>query len=202
MLNRITVIAVWTAAVLALGTVAVAQTAGVAARFTFVAANASKAGPSGEGRMRIVINRWSPDSERDRLLSVLKEDGSDKLAESFGMGTAAGYIHWPGNLDYTIRFAYRIPRADGGEDVILATDYPVNLWWDTSLGPAPTSFTHGTVIQLQLNRDGRGEGKLSVGTKLSATKDGKLFALEDYARQPVVLTDVRRERRTTEFGYP
>jgi hypothetical protein len=197
MRNRTTVIAVWTAAVLAVGTVAVAQSAAVAERFTFVAANASKAGPSGEGRMQIVINQWSPDAERDRLLSVLKEEGPDKLAESFRTGTAAGYIHWPGNLQYTIRFAYRMPRADGGEDVILATDYPVNLWWDPALGPAPTSFAKGTVIQLQLNRDGRGEGKVSVGTKLSPTKDGKLFALEDYAGQPVVLTDVQRDRRTT-----
>jgi hypothetical protein len=196
MLNRSTVVAVWTAAVLALGTVAAGQT-GVTDRFTFVPANATKVGASGANRLQIVINQWSPESERDRLLSVLKEKGSDKLAESFRSGPFAGYIYWPGNLQYAIRFAHRMPRADGGEDVILATDYPVNVWWDTSLGPAPTSFTHGTVIQLQLNRDGRGEGKLSVGTKLSATKDGKLFVLEDYARQPVVLTDVQREPRTT-----
>jgi hypothetical protein len=196
MLNRTTVTVIWTAAVLALGTVAVAETPGVSERFTFVAANGSKTGPSGEGRMQIVINQWSPDAERDRLLSVLKEGGSDKLAEAFRVGPFAGYINLPGNLQYTIRFAYRMSRADGGEDVILATDYPVHLWWDPALGAAPTSFAHGTVIQLQLNRDGRGEGKLSVGTKLSATKDGKLFALEDYAKQPVVLTDVRRERTT------
>jgi hypothetical protein len=88
-------------------------------------------------------------------------------------------------------------RADGGEDIILATDYPVDLWWDTALGPTPKSFAHGTVIQLQLNRDGRGEGKVSVGTKLSPTKDGKLFGLADYAKQPVVLTDVQRERQRT-----
>jgi hypothetical protein len=191
------VIAVSTAAVLALSTVAVAQSFGHAERFTFVAANASKAGPSGADRMQIVINQWTPDSERDRLLSVLKEGGSDKLAESFRSGQIAGYVYWPGNLQYTIRFASRMPRADGGEDIILATDYPVNLWWDPALGPTPTSFGHGTLIHLQLNRAGRGEGKVSVGTKLSATKDGKLFTLENYEKQPVVLTDVQREGRNT-----
>ena len=86
MLNRTMITVIWTAAVLALGTIAVAQTPGVAERFTFVAANGSKAGPSGEGRLQIVINQWSPDAERDRLLSVLKEDGSDKLAEAFRLG--------------------------------------------------------------------------------------------------------------------
>ena len=197
MLNRMTIGVVCMAAVLALGTMAVAQKQGEAERFTFMAANGSKAGPSGEARLKIVINEWSPDSERDRLLSVLKTDGPDKLAESFRQGRAAGYIAWPGNLDYTIRFAYRMPRADGGEDVILATDYPVHVWWDPTLGAPPASVAQGTLIQLQLNRDGRGEGKLSVGTKVTATNDGKLFALEDYAKHPVMLTDVQRERRAT-----
>ena len=113
MLNRTTIGVVCVAALLALGTMAVAQKRGEAEHFTFVAANGSKAGPTGEGRLKIVINEWSPDSERDRLLSVLKTDGPDRLAESFRQGRAVGYIAWPGNLDYTIRFAYRMPRAQG-----------------------------------------------------------------------------------------
>ena len=143
MLNRTTIGVICMAAVLALGTMAVAQKQGETAHFTFMAANGSKAGPSGEGRLKIVINEWSPDSERDRLLSVLKTDGPDKLAESFRQGRVAGYIAWPGHLDYTIRFAYRMPRPDGGEDVILATDYPVHVWWDPTLGARPTSVAQG-----------------------------------------------------------
>ena len=73
----------------------------------------------------------------------------------------------------------------------------VHVWWDAALGTAPTSFAHGTVIQLQLNRDGRGEGKLSTGTRLTVAHDGQVFALEDYTSQPVVLTDVQRDARTT-----
>jgi hypothetical protein len=200
MLNRTTMMTVWTAAVLALGAVVVAQTTQnprVAEPLSFVPANAANAGPSGEGRMQMVINQWSPDAERDRLLTVLKTEGPDKVAEWFGRGSALGYINWPGHLQYTIRFASRRPRPDGGEDVILATDYPVHVWWDAALGAAPTSWAHGTVIQLQLNRDGRGEGKLSAGSRLTVAPDGKLFAVEDYATQPVVLTDVQRDVRTT-----
>jgi hypothetical protein len=200
MLNRMAIVTVWAAAVLALGAVVVAQSTQpprVAERLSFVAANAANAGPSGEGRMQIVINQWSPDAERDRLLTVLQTEGPDKVAQWFGRGAALGYINWPGHLQYTIRFASRVPRADGGQDVILATDYPIHVWWDRALGTAPASFAHGTVIQLQLNREGRGEGKLSTGTRLTVADHGKLFALEDYATQPVVLTDVQREARTT-----
>ncbi len=202
MLNRRSIV-VWTAAVLALGGAVVAQSTGTARRvspaerLSFVAANATKAGPSGEGRMQIVINQWSPDSERARLLGVLSGEGTDKLTESFGRGSAVGYIHWPGHLEYTIRFAARLPRPEGGEDIILATDYPMHVWWDAALGAPPTSFDHGTVIQLRLNKEGRGEGKLSTGARLSVTNDGKLFAIEDYASQPALLTDIQREARTT-----
>src|ERR1700720_1285431 len=173
MLNRTTVIGICMAAVLTLGAVAVAQNAGPTEHFTFVAANASKAGGSAEGRLQIIINQWSPEAERNRLLSVLKDEGPDKLAESFRLGPVAGYLYWPGNLEYIIRFASRTPRPDGGEDVILATDYPINLWWDQTLGASPTSFDKGTVIQIRMNRDGRGEGKLSIGTKLIAMPDGR-----------------------------
>ena len=58
MLNRTTIGVVCVAAVLALGTMAVAQKQGGAERFTFMAANGSKAGPSGEARLKIVINEW------------------------------------------------------------------------------------------------------------------------------------------------
>jgi len=197
MLNRAYAVGICLAAVLTLGTVAAAQHAGTADHFTFAAMNASKAGGSADGRFQIVISQWSPDPERNRLVSVLTDEGSGKLAESFRLGPVAGYLYWPGGLEYIIRFAYHAPRADGGEDVILATDYPVDLWWDRTLGAPPTSFGAGSVIQLRLNRDGRGEGKLSVGTKLMAMPDGKMFGLEDYAKQPVVLTDVQRDKRTT-----
>jgi hypothetical protein len=200
MLNRMTRLMVWTAAVLALGAVVVAQhtqNPRVAEQFSFIAANASNAGPSGEGRLQIVLNQWSPDTERDRLLTVLKTEGPDEVARWIGRSSALGYINWPGHLQYTIRFASRRPRPDGGEDVMLATDYPVHVWWDATLGMPPTSFAHGSVIQLQLNREGRGEGKLSTGTRLTPAHDGPWFALEDDATQPVLLTDVRRDPRTT-----
>ena len=96
------------AVVFALVTVAVAQTNHAEQRFTFKAANADKAGPSGEGRLELVVTQWSTDVERDRVLSALREHGPDKLADAIRMAYAVGYMHWPGGLDYTLRYAYRI----------------------------------------------------------------------------------------------
>lgn len=96
------------------------------------------------------------------------------------------------------RYADRIPRPDGGEDVVLATDRPVWLWWEGNSTPVtPLAVSQGTIVQLRLGKDGRGEGKLSPVVTVRASKEGKTIALEDYAKQPVVLTDVQRERSSS-----
>ena len=67
-----------------------------------------------------------------------------------------------GNLEHTIWSAYRLPNTHGGEDVILANELPCRcVWWGQTIGAPSTSVVQGTLIQLQLNKDGRGEGKLS-----------------------------------------
>ncbi len=48
-----------------------AQTNGTPERFTAFAVNLGTPGPARAGTVEIVVNRWSPDAERDRLLSVL-----------------------------------------------------------------------------------------------------------------------------------
>lgn len=189
MLNRTTAIAVLTAAVFALGMVAVAQTNGVSERFTFMVANASKVGPAGADRLELVVNRWADEAERDRVLSILRDNGADKLGEAVCAASDAGYLHWPGYLDYIVRYAQRIPRPDGGEDVVLARDRPIWLWWE-SASATPAQCQSTTVIQLRLNKDGRGEGKVSLATKVNVNNEAKTFTLEDYAKQPVVMTDV------------
>jgi hypothetical protein len=50
------------------------------------------------------------------------------------------------------------------------------------------------VIELRLNADGQGEGKMSVATKIIHDKDHNTITLENYDIQPVQLTNVKRVR--------
>jgi len=172
-----------------------AETDTVKDRFTFVAANGSKAGPSGAGRLELAVTRWSTDAERDRVHSVVTKEGPDQLRNALADAYAAGWIHWPGQLDYTLRYARRTPRPDGGEDVVLVTDSRTWIGWDPSHA---TNWTDApfTVIQLRLNKDGAGEGRLSPANKIRADKDLGIV-LEDYPNQPTLLTDVQRDRNTS-----
>ncbi len=182
------------AVAIALTTGMVAQTSIPKEHYTYAVVHPEKA--DGPTRYDIIINRWSTEAERDRLLSNLSE-GVDKLARPLTAAETAGYMQWPGRVEYDLKYASRVLRADGSEDVVLATDRPVFVWWDSEKGAAGTK-SEFSVLQLRLNKDGRGEGKLSLTTKIGANKDAKTIMVEDFASQRTLLADVQRGRSNSD----
>src|SRR5215831_12991907 len=49
-----------------------------------------------------------------------------------------------------------------------------------------------TVIEMQLNRDGEGKGKMSIATRVIYDKKKNTITLENFELQPVLLTQVKR----------
>ena len=82
---------------------------------------------------------------------------------------------------------------NGGERIIVVTDRPLGSWsrtaWRTASSP-PAKEAQLTLIEMRLNRQGRGEGKISLGSKIAA--DGDTLALENYASAPVLLKGAMR----------
>ena len=74
----------------------------------------------------------------------------------------------------------------------LITDRRIGFW-EASRQPRSIDYPF-TVIELRLNGDGEGEGKMSVATKIIADKQSNTIVLENYDLQPVLLTSVKRER--------
>ena len=75
---------------------------------------------------------------------------------------------------------------------MLATDRYIRFW-EVARGSRTTDYPF-TIIELRLNGDGRGEGKMSVATKIIADKKNNEVVLENWGTQPVLLEDARRER--------
>jgi hypothetical protein len=50
-----------------------------------------------------------------------------------------------------------------------------------------------TLIEMRVGKDGMGEGKMSLFTKITYDKKKNQIVLEDYGSQPVLLTQVKRE---------
>lgn len=141
----------------------------------------------------ITINRWSTSSETERLMTVLKEKGPEHLLDALQDARSVGTIRTPGNLAYDLRFASSEPGDDGGTRIFLATDRPVS-YWEAVNRPRLSDYPF-TFIELRLDGDGGGVGKLSLATKVIVSKDGKSVELENYDAQPIALNEVRRKGR-------
>ncbi len=174
--------------------VALAQTNSEPERFTALAVNIGTPGRTGAGTVEIQVDRWSTDEDRDKLLTVLKEQGPDKLLEALQKMPRVGFIRTPNSIGYDLHFARKAPLPDGGERVVIATDRRIGFW-EAANRPRSIDYPF-TLIEMRIRPDGEGEGKMSLATKITTENDGKTIVLENYSSQPVMLTTVRREKKT------
>jgi hypothetical protein len=170
---------------------AFAQTMGTPEHYTATAMNLNN---GRAGTIDITVNRWSTDKQRDALMAVVAQKGPDKLLDALQDMPAMGHFGAPGNLSWDIHFARKMPLPDGGERVVMVTDRRISFW---EAANQPRSFDYPfTVIELHLNRDGDGEGKMSIATKVIYDKKENMVTLENYQTSPVQLTNVKREKVT------
>lgn len=177
------------AAVAALSVIASAQTAGSPERFTAMAVNMNQ---GGAGTVEIAVTRWSTDADRTKLLSTLREKGPEKLLDVLQSMPRVGYFRTPSSIGYDIHYAHHVPLPEGGERVVLATDRRIGFW-EASHQPRSIDYPF-TIIELRMNADGEGEGKISLATKIVEDKKTNSIVLENYQTQPVLLQSVKRER--------
>lgn len=183
------VAALSSAALLTLG--ASAQTMGSPERYTASAININ----NGEaGNIDITVNRWSTDTQRDALMALAASKGPDRLLDALQDMPVVGHFGAPGNLSWDIHFARRMPLAEGGERVVLITDRRIGFREAVN---QPRSIDYPfTFIDIRINRDGEGEGKMSLATKVIYDKKENMITLENFEHVPVQLSNVRREKVT------
>jgi hypothetical protein len=163
-------------------------------RFTGFAVNLN-GGPS-TGTVDFTIERWSTDAERDALLSILKEEkdpyrANDKLLKALQKMPVAGRLLTPQRLGWDLRYAYQTPLEGGGRRIVLGTDRPVGF--GETVTQARTMDYPFTIIEMRLDKDDRGEGKILAGTRLLIDRNNQLV-LENYAQQPVRFNQIHRQK--------
>ena len=191
MTRSVRVVAAAVAAVAACSILAFAQTNGSPERFTAMAVNMDR---GGAGTVEMVVNRWSSNADREKLVSTLMDKGAEKLLDVLQGMPRVGYIRTPDSIGWDLHYAHRMPMPDGGERVVLATDRRIGFW-EAANQPRSIDYPF-TVIELHLNNDGEGNGTLSLATQITADKENKLVSLENYGTTPILLQNVKRERQS------
>ena len=158
-------------------------------RLNAFAVNLSGVGRTNPQTLQIVIERWSTDEERQKLLDTLIEKGDDKLLDLVqSIKPRAGYIRTTQSLGWDISYARETPLPSGGHRIVFATDRPMGFY---ELRNNTRSRDYEFMLcEIRLGKDGKGEGKLAAGTKISYDKDKKTVEVENYGQEPVRLTSV------------
>lgn len=147
--------------------------------------------PASTGMLEIGIERWTSDAEHAKLAAILAEKGKDSLLSELQKRPRAGFIRTPTSLGWQIHYARQIPLPDGGRRIIIATDRPMNFY---ELWNRPRSVDYQfTLVEIRLGPDGRGKGTLVPAARIDYNEATKTIEVENYASQPVRLSDVRVE---------
>jgi hypothetical protein len=94
-------------------------------------------------------------------------------------------------LGWDIRYAWQEPLPDGGRRVFLAFDRYIGFE-EVRQQPRTVDYPF-SLVELRLKKEGQGEGKYSVATKISFDKNKKVIELENYSSEPVRLQNVRAQ---------
>jgi hypothetical protein len=156
---------------------------------TAFAVNMSGVGRARAETLQIVIERWSTDEERQKLLDILVESGSDKLMDAVQkIKPRAGYIRTTTSLGWDVQFAREQELPSGGRRIIFATDRPMGFY---ELRNNTRSVDYEFMLcEIRLGPDGKGEGKLAGGSKITYDRAKKVIEVENYGIEPVRLTQV------------
>jgi hypothetical protein len=171
--------------------------------FTAFAINTNTSRGTGPGPARpttaqltIRIERWSTDEERDKLLAIVKEGSSNvntmnqQLLRAMQALPRVGFIRGSQTLGWDLRFARQAPLDEGGRRIVIGTDRRMPFW---EVRNRPRSFDYPfTIIQMQLDKNNEGEGKLLADTRIFIDPRSNDLVLEHFDIQPVSLNQIRR----------
>jgi hypothetical protein len=135
------------------------------------------------------IERWSTDEERNSLLAIIAEnpDPTTTLLHALQKLPKVGYIRTPNTLAWDLRYAHEGPLEDGGRRIVLATDRPIGFREARNMN---RSMDYPfTLIEVRLDKNNHGEGKILAGTKIYVDKN-KHLVLENYGQQPVRFNNI------------
>lgn len=138
----------------------------------------------------IVVNDWSFPGTRRLLARTLAEKGALSFVDLLCAASPVGSIRVPGNRDISIRYAWQTIDRAGRQRVYLASDSAISLTAEWFAQPRDAALL--TFLEIRLDGNGYGIGKLGDARELSVDESGDLIGLRDYDSRPAQLMMVRR----------
>jgi len=157
---------------------------------TAAAINLGNRAPAANASLvEIKIERWSTEQERQALIAAFRDGGTDKLLSVLRKAPRVGYLRTPDSVAWDLHYAREVREGNGSRRLILGTDRRLGFW---ELANNARSVNYPfTLIEIHLDPSGKGEGRMSLATKVVTSGDGQQLQLENYSAEPVRLQSVR-----------
>lgn len=180
-----------------------AQTQGEKLEITAFAVNMSNIATGSTAVVQINIDKWSTPVEREHLITTMVEKGSDALLRELQKAPVKGRFRIPSArrpdphqlaLGHDIRYTWQTQLPEGGRRIVFVTDRYISF---QEARNQPRSIDYPfTLVEIRVDKEGKGEGKAAVATKISFDKAKKQLELENYSSEPVRLNEIRVKVKT------
>lgn len=152
-------------------------------------AEAKVAGGMAATALKIQIDRYTTDSERQVAASALESGGSAGLTAALRHTPSNGYVE-VGDRRWAIRYAWQQPTPEGRQ-LVIVLDQPVLFLGGGELNPKPREGFELAVIQFDLDETGTGHGSMAAAARIQAGGPSGV-QLADYSDQPIELVAVTK----------
>jgi hypothetical protein len=180
-----------------------AQTQGDRLEISAFAVNMSNIATGSTAVVQINIDKWSTPEERERLITTMLEKGGDALLRELQKAPVKGRFRIPSArrpdphqlaLGHDIRYTWQTQLPEGGRRIVFVTDRYISF---QEARNQPRSIDYPfTLVEIRVDKEGKGQGKAAVATKISFDKAKKQVELENYSTEPVRLNEVRVKVKT------
>lgn len=136
------------------------------------------------------VDRFATDAEADALGNILTEQGEEALFKAVAGTESSGWVKIGTELRYHLRVIQLIDTPEGSM-LIGITDRPIQFG-EVIDNTRSRKYTIGWV-QIAFDKDGKGEGSLIPGAKVSFNEKDQLV-VEAFGTRPYKILQVKAEK--------
>jgi hypothetical protein len=167
------------------------------------ALNMSNVATGANQSIRITIDKWSNEKQRELLINTFLEKKQKGLLSVLEDQPELGRFNFPGymgpdpnnvmRLGTDIRYAMSFAGEDGGRRIVIIT--PRVIGFREQVNQPRTIDYPFTLFEMRFDKAGNGEGKMAYGTQILFDKKKNNIVLENYSSEPVRLNQLKLEVR-------
>ena len=163
------------------------------------ALNMSNVATGANQTIRINIDKWSNEKQRELLINTFLEKKNQKALLSvledlpeMGRFNFPGYMGPDPNnvmrLGTDIRYAMSFAGEDGGRRIVIITPRVIGFKEQVN---QPRTFDYPfALFEMRFDKSGKGEGRMAYATQITFNKKTNSIELENYSSEPVRLNNL------------